>query len=1118
MFFKKDNIFMRIGLLCVILTFISIQMSFGQNSFHRLYPANIEDENIHLLDAIQLRSGNYVSIHQNIVPRPIGNPNIKGAIVITSYKPKGDILWSYEIADSLSTVFPFNGSIIQAENDSIYFNAGNLFGSIDMNGRLGEVLQKNVGNFVSTNNALLDYNKSIFNGSHTIASENISNIVISRLDYTNRAILSKKLVHEDSILNKKNANLHAMKLNQDSTLLLCGVVDSTHSFVAVVDTFGNVIWSRTYADEDTNKSIPTLTDGVMLSDSSFVLVGYVTEFFVTNAVRDRRGLILKLDKAGQIQWSKKVQFDAIDQTNLYNVIVSRSGDLLISGSNFDVSELDTYPFIISTNKDGNILWKNKFSLTNHIRGNIGNSLFDTQDGGAAMFHTAGKDNRDVTSFIKIDNAGKTTCELMIDEDILVVDTFQTDTLIWVSSVFALNDSIVSLKTKIHEYDVPVLELSVRPFCPNEPIDWTFSATTEGATNYKWSTGLEGPTADSLRVFEEGEYMVTVTIGEDVCYMLCDTVKLERYTEPAVSINLSLGNFCINGKQTLSIGYQPGHPQIKSIAWSTGETAGSIEIATPGNYSVTVIDQCDETATESIDVGPFPTKITAATISDQIIVNCLNGTISGVLSAQGNSTGLGPEKYLWSTGETTKTISINESNILTFTVTVTDICGTTATAIKVIELKGGGISDVNIQEDNSRKCTEGIVTLNAVTSVFSPNLVYNWSNGTTSGNLVTTMAGVYSVTVTDKCGNTATASRSIDFIGSPGFLSLAIIADSTRLCADSLIHLKVIPQISGNYTYKWSDNSTNDTLSIKQAGNYSVSVTDNCGNVQVVNYDYKFKKDKVEILLDREILCDSGKLILKTKISPDLGFNYPLEYKYKWSDGQTTDTIQIVVEGSYTVTVTDFCKNTATANIPIKDSNFDSEDLFMSVNIVANIRKDCSGIDVGFITNPDKMDDIKSIMWSSGEKTEIINYTGEKEYSVTITDICNNEYIAKANLGEANLPIDIAYANIFFPEGAEKRQRAATDTLSDAEKLAVLYNRTFGPVPLAIYCLDEITKYEFFVYNRWGQKVFESNRVADEWDGTHKDEKAPTETYVWVVKYTIFGIEKVKKGSVTLLRP
>ena len=112
------------------------------------------------------------------------------------------------------------------------------------------------------------------------------------------------------------------------------------------------------------------------------------------------------------------------------------------------------------------------------------------------------------------------------------------------------------------------------------------------------------------------------------------------------------------------------------------------------------------------------------------------------------------------------------------------------------------------------------------------------------------------------------------------------------------------------------------------------------------------------------------------------------------------------------------------------------------------------------------------------------------------------------------PKDIAYANIFFPDGMNQK-------LSDADSTkimqAIKYNRTFGPIGKDEYCLDEITKYEFFVFNRWGQKVFESTSVSNEWDGQFKDEKAPTETYLWVVKYTIFGTEKVQKGSITLVR-
>lgn len=64
----------------------------------------------------------------------------------------------------------------------------------------------------------------------------------------------------------------------------------------------------------------------------------------------------------------------------------------------------------------------------------------------------------------------------------------------------------------------------------------------------------------------------------------------------------------------------------------------------------------------------------------------------------------------------------------------------------------------------------------------------------------------------------------------------------------------------------------------------------------------------------------------------------------------------------------------------------------------------------------------------------------------------------------------------------------------------------------------LTAAEFFVYNRWGQLVFETNDISQGWDGTYNGIKQPIETYVGVVRVTTMdGCKIVKKGSVTLLR-
>ena len=57
-----------------------------------------------------------------------------------------------------------------------------------------------------------------------------------------------------------------------------------------------------------------------------------------------------------------------------------------------------------------------------------------------------------------------------------------------------------------------------------------------------------------------------------------------------------------------------------------------------------------------------------------------------------------------------------------------------------------------------------------------------------------------------------------------------------------------------------------------------------------------------------------------------------------------------------------------------------------------------------------------------------------------------------------------------------------------------------------------------IYNRWGQKVFETNELTGAWDGMFKGEPQPAETYGYYRRGRCFdGVEKVKKGNVTLLR-
>lgn len=78
----------------------------------------------------------------------------------------------------------------------------------------------------------------------------------------------------------------------------------------------------------------------------------------------------------------------------------------------------------------------------------------------------------------------------------------------------------------------------------------------------------------------------------------------------------------------------------------------------------------------------------------------------------------------------------------------------------------------------------------------------------------------------------------------------------------------------------------------------------------------------------------------------------------------------------------------------------------------------------------------------------------------------------------------------------------------------MVNSTFGIVQYG----GEVAVEYFAVYNRWGQKVFESRSKDQRWDGRFEDKDAPAEVYAYVmrVRFPNGDVEELK-GDVTLLR-
>jgi gliding motility-associated-like protein len=64
----------------------------------------------------------------------------------------------------------------------------------------------------------------------------------------------------------------------------------------------------------------------------------------------------------------------------------------------------------------------------------------------------------------------------------------------------------------------------------------------------------------------------------------------------------------------------------------------------------------------------------------------------------------------------------------------------------------------------------------------------------------------------------------------------------------------------------------------------------------------------------------------------------------------------------------------------------------------------------------------------------------------------------------------------------------------------------------------ITKMRFIIWNRWGQKVFETNDKDIGWDGKYQGVIQPMDVYVYTLDVEFFdGTKAVKKGDISLIR-
>lgn len=217
-------------------------------------------------------------------------------------------------------------------------------------------------------------------------------------------------------------------------------------------------------------------------------------------------------------------------------------------------------------------------------------------------------------------------------------------------------------------------------------------------------------------------------------------------------------------------------------------------------------------------------------------------------------------------------------------------------------------------------------------------------------------------------------------------------------------------------------------------------------------------------------------------------------KYLWTPGnQRTQSINVNTPGTYGVsvyTVDDYSYNCN--GCVACDSVYQQAVVKLGARPVVDLGPDrliCND----FAVTLDAGDDGTEYTWSNGETGRTISTSIAGTYTVSVKNADGCVASDVINLKDS-CPMYIFMPDAFTPDA---------NNLNDALKWV-------GNM--------KMTKFSMKIYNRWGQKVFETKDPLAAWDGFYKGKEAPEGVYAYLIEcIDTNAIRHVLKGNITLLR-
>ncbi len=593
--------------------------------------------------------------------------------------------------------------------------------------------------------------------------------------------------------------------------------------------------------------------------------------------------------------------------------------------------------------------------------------------------------------------------------------------------------------------------------------------------YLWNDGIA--TQDRTNLLA-GVYSVTAT-DVNTCII---TLSVTINQPSALVVTETHTNALCNGGSsgTIDVTATAATPPYTYL-WNDGITTEDRNNIAAGNYSVTVRDLNLCSASITLNIS----EPTALVVTETHLAALCFGAASGSIDITA-SAATPPYTYLWNDAAVTE----DRNNIAAgnYSVVVNDLNSCTAS----ISIFVSQPTLVTVNETHTNALCNGASdgSINITSNGGTPGYFYLWNDAITTEDRTNIAAGNYSVVVNDL--NSCTATLSV-VISEPAVLT-AVEMHSNASClgyTDGVILITVTGGTSP-YSYLWDDGNANLNRNNLGAGAYSITVTDNnsctVSTVALVTEPAGMALSSSFSNPTCETNNFDGNILLNVT-----GGSLP--YHFDWSNGSVQSNLLNVAPGNYSVTVSD--ANNCTVGSTFSLAYLYDFSVQATPMTTINIGESTT---LGF-TLTGNAGNYTSI-WSPASTLSCIDcvYPVSAPNVTTLYQIEIRNDVGCIAIDTVTVLVIPDYS-IFVPNAFTPNNDGNNDVF-----------RLFGNIKTIAYL-------DIQIFNRIGEKVFESQDHNFGWDGTYKGVLQNPSVFIWQMKLTFLDghREELRKGSVTLMR-